>query len=65
MSIGELFLETLSTGVITPAEIDWVTSHQARFSRQEEAAALKLGRLLDEGRIQIGCRVPPPMNASA
>jgi hypothetical protein len=57
MSIGEVFLESLSTGVITSEEIAWVTSKQAQFSREEEAVALKLGRLLDNGQIQIGCRL--------
>jgi len=57
MLIGEVFLETMATGVITQAEIDWLTTHQSGFSREEEAMALKLGRLLDEGRIQIGCRL--------
>ncbi len=57
MSIGEVFLESLSTGVITSEEIAWVTRKQAQFSREEEAAALKLGRLLDNGQIQIGCRL--------
>jgi len=57
MSVGEVFLESLSTGVITAEEIAWITRHQSRFSRQEEATALKLGRLLDEGSIQIGCRL--------
>jgi hypothetical protein len=64
MGMGELFLESVSTGVITQEEINWVTAHQSRFSRQEEAAALKLGRLLDAGRIQIGCRVPPIASAA-
>ncbi len=64
MGIGEVFLESLSTGVITSEEIDWVTAQQTRFSRQEEAAALKLGRLLDEGRIQIGCRLHPASPAA-
>lgn len=59
MGMGELFLESLSTGVITVEEINWVAAQQAAFNRQEEAAALRLGRLLDSGRIQIGCRVPP------
>jgi hypothetical protein len=58
MSMGELFLESLSTGVITEDEINWVAAQQSGFNRQEEAAALKLGRLLDSGRIQIGCRLP-------
>ena len=57
MLVGEVFLETMATGVITQSEIDWLTTHQASFSREEEAMALKIGRLLDEGRIQIGCRL--------
>jgi len=57
MSVGELFLESLSTGVITAEEIDWITATQSCFNRQEEAIVLKLGRLLDEGAIQIGCRL--------
>lgn len=52
-----MFLESLSTGVITSEEIAWVTRKQAQFSREEEAVALKLGRLLDNGQIQIGCRL--------
>jgi hypothetical protein len=58
MTVGELFLESLSTGVITPTELNWITAQQARFSRVEEAAALRLGRLLDQGAIQLGCRLP-------
>ena len=57
MSVGELFLESVSTGVITAEEIDWITATQSCFNRQEEAIVLKLGRLLDEGAIQIGCRL--------
>ena len=57
MSVGELFLESFSTGVITVEEIDWITAQQGCFDRQEEATVLKLGRLLDAGRIQIGCRL--------
>ena len=57
MSVGELFLESMSTGVITAEEIDWITLQQAHFNRQEEAIVLKLGRLLDAGEIQIGCRL--------
>lgn len=58
MSVGTVFLEALLTGVITPAELQWVTNHQDEFSRVEEATALRLGRLLDAGRIQLGCRLP-------
>ena len=57
MNLGSLFLESVSTGVITSEEMNWVTSNQPRFSRVEEATALKLGRLLDQGLIQIGCRI--------
>ena len=57
MNLGLLFLESISTGVITSEEMNWVTSNQPRFSRVEEATALKLGRLLDQGLIQIGCRI--------
>lgn len=57
MSVGELFLESVSTGVITAEEIAWITARQSGFNRQEEAIVLKLGRLLDAGVIQIGCRL--------
>ena len=57
MNLGLLFLESISTGVITSEEMNWVTSNQPHFSRVEEATALKLGRLLDQGLIQIGCRI--------
>jgi len=57
MLVGEVFLETMATGIITQEEIDWLTIRQAQFSREEEAMALKIGRLLDEGSIQIGCRL--------
>jgi hypothetical protein len=57
MLIGEVFLETMATGIITQDEIDWLTTHQGDFSREQEAMALKIGRLLDEGSLQIGCRL--------
>ena len=58
MTLGELFLEAMSSGVITNGEMTWVTSHQDYFSRTEKAVAQRLGRLIDEGSIQLGCRVP-------
>jgi len=57
MNLGLLFLESVSTGVITSEELDWVTNSQPDFSRIEEATALKLGRLLDGGLIHLGCRL--------
>ena len=59
MVLGELFLEVLSSGVITQPEIDWVLSEQNRFSRPEQAAVQRLGRLLDHGGIQLGCPLSP------
>ncbi len=57
MTVGELYLESLSTGIITPTELSWLTHGQDHFSRLEEATALRLGRLLDQGDIQLGCRL--------
>jgi hypothetical protein len=70
MTVGELFLESVSTGVITPAELSWLAQRQNLFSRVEEAAAVRLGRLLDQGVIQLGCRLSarpaaPPSVAAA
>jgi hypothetical protein len=62
MTVGELYLEAVSSGVITESETSWLVEHQQEFSRLEEATALRLGRLLDAGRVQLGCRLPaaPP-----
>lgn len=57
MTVGQLFLESLSSRVITPWELSWLTLQQNGFSRVEEATALRLGRLLDRGDIQLGCRL--------
>ena len=62
MTVGEIILESLSTGVITEHEVSWLTAQQASFNRPEEAAVLRLGRLMDEGTIQLGCRLPAAMN---
>lgn len=59
MTAGQLFLESFSSGVITQAEIDWLLSQQDRLTRAEQAAMQRLGRLLDQGQIQLGCRVAP------
>ena len=62
MTVGEIVLESLSTGVITEHEVSWLTAQQASCNRPEEAAVLRLGRLMDEGTIQLGCRLPAAMN---
>jgi len=57
MNIGKLFLISVSTGIITLAELEWVAKNQIRFSRCELATALKLGLLVDSGILQLGCRI--------
>ena len=61
MTVGEIFLESLSTGVITEHEVDWLAAHQTSFDRPEEAAAIRLGRLMDQGEINLGCRLTESM----
>jgi|TARA_B100001939_G_scaffold65300_1_gene54151 hypothetical protein len=58
MTIGELFLESLNSGVITEADVNWLAHHQEEFSRAEVATAIRLGRLMDEGAVNLGCHLP-------
>ena len=57
MNIGTLFLKINLSGIITFSELDWITSNQSNFTRLEEAIALKLGRMIDSGSINIGCHL--------
>ena len=57
MNIGKLFLKVSLTGIITFSELDWITNQQLKFNRLEESIALKLGRMIDSGIINIGCRL--------
>ena len=57
MEIGTLFLKSNSTGIITFSELDWITTHQTNFTRLEESIAIKLGRMLDSGIINVGCHL--------
>ena len=57
MNIGILFLQCNLTGIITLPELDWVTNQQSNFNRLEESIALKLGRMIDSGIINIGCHL--------
>ena len=58
MNLGTLFLKVNTTGVITLSELDWITNHQSEFSRLDMALVLKIGRLMDEGIIELDCRLP-------
>jgi len=57
MNLGILFLKVNTTGVITLSELDWVANHQSNFSRLDMAIVLKIGRLMDEGIIELDSRV--------
>jgi len=57
MSLGGVFLSSIATGVVTEAEVSWIASHQGSFNRRETAVALRLGRLLDQGTVNLGCRL--------
>jgi len=57
MGIGKLFLASISSGIVTQEELKWVAINQLNFSRCEQAAALRLGQLVDSGQIQLGCRL--------
>jgi hypothetical protein len=54
MTVGLLVLKSLHSGTLTQQEIDWLVSQQGGFSRAEIAATQRLGRLLDQGQIQLG-----------
>ena len=58
MHLGLLFLKVNTSGVITLSELDWITNHQSDFSRLDMALVLKIGRLMDEGIIELDCRLP-------
>ena len=58
MNLGLLFLKVNITGVITLSELDWIANHQSEFSRLEMALVIKIGRFMDEGIVEIDCRLP-------
>ena len=58
MNLGLLFLKVNTSGVITLSELDWITNNQTDFSRLDMALVLKIGRLMDEGIIELDCRLP-------
>ena len=58
MNLGILFLKVNTTGVITLSDLDWITNHQSEFSRLDMALVLKIGRLMDEGIIELDYSLP-------
>ena len=58
MNLGILFLLVNATGSITLSELDWIANNQSEFSRLDMALVLKIGRLMDEGIIELDCRLP-------
>ncbi len=58
MNLGILFLLVNATGSITLSELDWIADQQSEFSRLDMAIVLKIGRLMDEGIIELDCKLP-------
>ena len=58
MNLGILFLLVNATGSITLSELDWIADHQSEFSMLDMALVLKIGRLMDEGIIELDCKLP-------
>jgi len=58
MNLGLLFLKVNTIGVITLAELDWITNHQSEFSRLDMSLVIKIGRLMDTGVVEIDSRLP-------
>ena len=58
MNLGVIFLKSNVLGSITLQELDWITENENSFSRIDMALLIKLGRLMDEGLIEIDCRKP-------
>ena len=56
MNLGIIFLKANVLGFITLSELDWITENENSFSRVDMALVIKLGRLMDEGIIEIDCR---------
>ena len=55
MNLGIIFLKSNILGSITLKELDWITNNQQEFSRLDMSLVIKLGRLMDEGIIEMDC----------
>ena len=56
MNLGMIFLKSNVLGFITLQELDWITENENSFSRVDMALVIKLGRLMDQGLIEIDSR---------
>jgi len=56
MNLGIIFLKSNVLGSITLQDLDWISENEYSFSRIDMALLIKLGRLMDEGLIEIDCR---------
>ena len=57
MNIGSLFLKTNLTAIIPFTALDLIIYKQLKTNRLEESITLKLGRIIDSGIINLGCRL--------
>ena len=57
MNLGILFLLVNATGSITLSELDWLQIINQNFQGYM-ALLLKIGRLMDEGIIELDCKLP-------
>ena len=53
MHLGIIFLKANILGAITLQELDWISDNEHQFSRVDMSLLIKLGRLMDEGIIEI------------
>ncbi len=56
MNLGVIFLKSNVLGSITLKELDWITENENSFSRIDMALLIKLGRLMDQGLIELDSR---------
>ena len=55
MNLGFIILKANVLGAINLQELDWITDNEHKFSRLDMALVIKLGRLMDDGIIEIDC----------
>jgi len=55
MNLGIIFLKSNILGSITLQELDWITENEHKFSRLDMSLVIKLGRLMDEGIVDLEC----------